>query len=220
MDNDILTSRFFTYDDKKMTTIVFDLPPHWWSRPYEYAWAADFCNKTDIVLDAACGIQHPFKFYLTNYCKTVYAIDEDTRINDCDVMKNEIRLHFGDEAAKYFIDNELYKGVRLKQGDIRKLPYTNGKFDTVFCISVLEHLSDDNKWKAIKEFKRVLKNDGKLILTLDYPDTNIDTMEEIANKNGFKLAGAKDTTIPQNAINWYNQLYCFRMVLVKNGDDN
>ena len=66
----------------------------------------------------------------------------------------------------------------------------------------------------------MLKNDGKVILTLDYPDTNIDTMEEIANKNGFKLAGAKDTTIPQNTINWCNQLYCFRMVLVKNGDDD
>jgi hypothetical protein len=51
-----LRSRFVTTGDPKITRLIYDLPETWWSRFYEYAWAAEFVRETDIVLDVACGM--------------------------------------------------------------------------------------------------------------------------------------------------------------------
>jgi ubiquinone/menaquinone biosynthesis C-methylase UbiE len=217
MNNELLTSRFFKVDDKRTDEMVFPLPLHWWSRFYEYPWAAEFCKETDVVLDAACGIAHPFKFYLAGKCKAAHAIDVDERINDYASIAAEIDAIFGSDARQN-CPEEFFNQAFIKQGSITELPYKNNMFDKAFCISVLEHLSDKDKVKALAEFKRVLKNGGMLILTLDYPDTTMDFIEGIANAAGLKLASDKDMTIPQNAIHWNNSLYCFRMVFVKKKD--
>jgi signal recognition particle subunit SEC65 len=44
---------------------------------------------------------------------------------------------------------------------------------------------------------------------------SIDELEAMAKEAGLKFAGEKDATLPGNAINWQNNLYCFRTVLVK-----
>ena len=223
MDKKLLTSRFFTTEDNRMENVVFPLPSHWWSRFYEYAWAAEFCKKTDVVLDAACGIPHPFKFYLAGKCKEVHAVDADERINSYEKMAAAIDATFG-ANARANCPEEFAKQVIVKQANLTKLPYRNGMFDKIFCISALEHITDDDKVTALNEFKRVLKKSGMLILTIDYsktPEYASATMEQIetmAKEAGFKLAGEKDETIPANAINWGNSLFCFRMVLVKSED--
>jgi ubiquinone/menaquinone biosynthesis C-methylase UbiE len=220
MNKEQLTSRFFTEDDNRMEKVVFPLPSHWWSRFYEYAWAAEFCKETDVVLDAACGIPHPFKFYLLGECKEVHAVDKDERILDLNAITAEMRTTYG-------IDNINFTGefvANFKQADLTKLPYKNSMFDKIFSISALEHISDTDKVKALSEFKRVLKKSGMVILTIDYsktPEYSSATMEQIetmANDVGFKLAGEKETDIPPNAINWNNSLFCFRMALVKSKD--
>jgi SAM-dependent methyltransferase len=43
------------------------------------------------------------------------------------------------------------------------LPYPSSSFDFVAAVEVIEHLHDP--WHAISEFKRVLKKNGKLIIT-------------------------------------------------------
>lgn len=48
-------------------------------------------------------------------------------------------------------------------GDIHKMPFQNEQFDVVLCTEVFEHLK--NPFKAAQEIKRVLKNNGKLVLT-------------------------------------------------------
>ena len=48
-------------------------------------------------------------------------------------------------------------------GDIHALPFTDGEFDMVLCIEVLEHVL--NPRKAMEEMRRVLKKGGTLILT-------------------------------------------------------
>ena len=217
MNNELLTSRFFTTDDKRLDNAVFPLPAAWWSRPYEYAWAAEFCKPTDVVLDAACGIAHPFKFWLVEHCKTVHAVDIDERILDTHKTADEIQKTFGDEAKLCYLDRlDWHEGIRFKQTSVTELPYKNNMFDIIFLVSVLEHLPDEDKLKTLKEFRRTLKNSGQIILTVDYPDTSIDNVEAMANEAGLKLAGEKYPTIPVNAICLKNHnLYCFRMVLVK-----
>jgi len=54
-----------------------------------------------------------------------------------------------------------------KQGDIQatgeSLPFQNGCFNMIFCLEVIEHLT--NPTKFLEEAHRVLGDNGKLILT-------------------------------------------------------
>jgi ubiquinone/menaquinone biosynthesis C-methylase UbiE len=47
-------------------------------------------------------------------------------------------------------------------GSITRIPFPNESFDGVTCFDVLEHISDSTK--AMQEFHRVLKREGKLII--------------------------------------------------------
>lgn len=73
-------SRFFVNSDARREKLIYDLPESWWSRPYEYEWCTNFISPHDVVLDAACGISHPLKFYLAGFSDEVYACDLDARI--------------------------------------------------------------------------------------------------------------------------------------------
>lgn len=70
--------------------------------------------------------------------------------------------------------------VKTVQGDIRKTTYPNDFFDVVIAISTLEHIGIESKTygirhedpegdkKAIREMTRILKPNGKMIVTLPY----------------------------------------------------
>jgi SAM-dependent methyltransferase len=53
---------------------------------------------------------------------------------------------------------------RIRQGDIRKLPFADGEFDTVTAFEVLEHVDDVDR--AIEELKRVTRKN----IILSVPD--------------------------------------------------
>lgn len=59
-----------------------------------------------------------------------------------------------------------YDRVFWRYGRAEDLPFPDGVFDCVACISVLEHLSDDRP--ALKEMVRVLKPKGYLVLSFDF----------------------------------------------------
>ena len=50
--------------------------------------------------------------------------------------------------------------------DITKIPVKNNSFDAIMCIEVFEHIPEPVK--AIKEFARILKSGGKLIITASF----------------------------------------------------
>lgn len=51
-------------------------------------------------------------------------------------------------------------------GDITNIPEEDGSFDVILCSEVFEHLP--NPVKALKEFQRLLKQNGKLIITAPF----------------------------------------------------
>ena len=51
----------------------------------------------------------------------------------------------------------------LEKGDVLKMPYENGFFDTVLLISILEHLKPLEVEQAFAEVKRVLKPGGQVV---------------------------------------------------------
>jgi len=72
-----------------------------------------------------------------------------------------------------------------KYEDLRKTSYNDGFFDAIACISTLEHVGMDNTYlytpnvtkkendkyaylQAVREYKRILKKNGTLYLTMPY----------------------------------------------------
>ncbi len=233
---DRMTSRFFTTSDSRAGHLVLPLPPVWWSRPFEYAWAAELAEGAGTVLDAACGVEHPFKFHLLDRCSDVHACDLDERVLSREATLEELRRSYGDEAVEG-LHGRYLTDIRYERASLTRLPYPDRMFDRVFCISVLEHLNDffnrHAAWsvprpllfafphdieRTHREFRRILKDDGLLVITFDYPDINLDYLFRITAELGLAPAGDVKRDIPPDAL--FSEslgLRCFRLVLRKDG---
>lgn len=125
-------SRFFVHSDARRDKLIYDLPESWWSRPYEYEWCTNFVSPHDVVLDAACGISHPLKFYLAGFSDEVHACDIDARILSKEAIIREIADDIGVEAARQVVARRT-ESLHLAQADLTSLPYADESFDTIFA---------------------------------------------------------------------------------------
>lgn len=130
---------------------------HWgrrWEYPFVHERIVDFERRLRgspiRILDAGSGITF-FPYYLRegNEQRTVVACDSDRGLG----------------AVYGRVNLDAPRPVEFEEADIRALPFADGSFDVVYCISVLEHTDDYGT--IIEGFGRVLKPDGLLILTVD-----------------------------------------------------
>jgi len=213
-------SRFFDEIDNNKQKFYYEMPIEWWSRIYEYHWASEFVEKNDICLDAACGVSHPFKFWLTDNANKVYANDFDKRLINIEEVKRELEDIVG---VKWFNEIEnAYKKIEFNTDNLTKLSYSDKQFNKTFCISVLEHIDKyltldnyktSNLYKAITELNRVTKDDGLLIFTFDYPHINLTVFNQIIKDLNLNYFDYKDNLSEKNVTK--NNLKCFRAVLKK-----
>ena len=106
------------------------------------------------ILDVGCGEgRHTTKACEQASC-TVYALD----IDKTSVAKTKYLLYLMETEGK-----SRGRFVPLL-GDATRLPFKDAYFDRVICSEVLEHLLDDRK--AVGELKRVLKDDGRLAISV------------------------------------------------------
>ncbi|WP_317899499.1 class I SAM-dependent methyltransferase [Aurantibacillus circumpalustris] len=113
--------------------------------------------------DIGCG-STPFTPYLASVTgqNTVTGFDNDFLEND--------NTHFAFGVRKEFIKDT---GIQFKFSGMEKIDAQDNSFDRVFCISVLEHIDNPAIWqKGLKEMARILKPDGRLILTFDFALSN------------------------------------------------
>lgn len=91
----------------------------------------------------------------------------------CDVLRHKPRwrgqgLDISPAAVDYAERLSVYKQVNdrveFRVGDIAQLPYEDETLDLVISSEVIEHAPDP--YRALREFARVLRPDGKLILTV------------------------------------------------------
>lgn len=93
--------------------------------------------EPETVLDAGCGEGFVIDFLRKK--------DPSLRFTGVDA----------DEGAIAYAKAMLDEDVRLRTGNVYKLPFSDSSFDAVLCSEVLEHL--DDPVKAVEEIKRVTR---------------------------------------------------------------
>jgi len=165
--------------------------------------------------DVGCG-STPFTLYLCEAAgaENVTGIDHDYVPEAFD----DRHLSFG--ARKSHIDKS---GFNFLNNDFTRIDAPDNSFDRVFCISVLEHIMDEQiKEKGLLEMVRILKPGGKLILTFDTgvnlffnPPLRILGLTGLIPDNGLELKWPKNRFVEYGD----NSMDVFGLVLQKQKED-
>jgi len=117
------------------------------------------------VLDAACG---------EGYGSSMMSKD----------AANVVGIDISEEAI--FNANEKYGSSNLsyKVGDVKKLDFDDNFFDVVVSFETIEHVPEVVQWSFIKEIRRVLKDDGVLIMST--PNKKVTDQRQVINEYHVK----------------------------------
>ena len=154
------------------------------------------------ILDAGAG-----ELYYKKYCNHLNYISQDFGKYD-------------GKGNKKGLQSESWDNSRLDiVSDIASIPSSDASFDAIMCIEVLEHLV--NPVSALKEFARLLRRGGRLILTAPFcslthfapyhfstgfncyfyekhlPELEFKIIEIIPNGNYFEYLAQEIQRIPQ-----------------------
>ena len=170
------------------------------------------------MLDAAAGIPHMLKWFLAGKCKETWAVDIDDRIVSMDTILHETRVDIGFKNYNALLDiPNIYNNVNFVHSSISSLPLNDmPKFDRIFCVSVLEHMTFQDIVSALKQMKRALKSSGLIIITMDYPDIKPQGLVEAAALSGLVPLADIIYDIPSNDDALFNpnlNLHVFRLAL-------
>ena len=101
------------------------------------------------ILDVGCGTGTHLELYQRYGCN-LYGIDLSPSMLDM------ARARLGDSA-------------RLEQGDAVHMPYENCKFDLIISMLSLHEMAQQTRLGVLSEMKRVLKDDGQILLIDFHP---------------------------------------------------
>ena len=126
-----------------------------WSRQWEYPYVFGQVAETvrdrprARILDAGSGATFmPFHLASRFEGTTIACCDTDGSLEDVFASLNR----------------DMDRDIEFTTADIRSLPYDDGSFDIVYCVSVLEHT--DGYEDILREFARV-SNGGRVAVTFD-----------------------------------------------------
>lgn len=98
------------------------------------------------ILDSACGSGYGTAILSSNNNKVV-------------------GLDISEEAIDYAKENYLNKDINFLVGSIAELPFEDNSFDGVVSFETIEHVDGEIQNKFLQEVKRVLKNNGILVIS-------------------------------------------------------
>ncbi len=167
-DMEVFSDSFVRLNNRALMGYEWSPDPfHQWSRQWEYPFA---CSKIAAfqsslrrtseavtILDAGSGVTF-FPFYLVSkFNVTLKCCDIDSKLaNIFEEIKRQPEFQ--------------YHNLDFVHCDLQKTPFENDSFDIVYCISVLEHLRTVDG--CLKEFNRILRPDGLLVVTFDVSRDN------------------------------------------------
>ncbi|NYZ74679.1 class I SAM-dependent methyltransferase, partial [Candidatus Micrarchaeota archaeon] len=107
----------------------------------------------------------------------------------------------GFDAVPALLKHARRKGFKVKEGDLRDIPFRNNSFDAIVSVSVLQWIlakdAEKNAAKAANEFWRVLTKKGAAVIQF-YPRSEEEVM--LAAK-AFRGKGFKTTFVTDNPDN-------------------
>jgi SAM-dependent methyltransferase len=106
-----------------------------------------YITKGDAVLDFGCGYQAYFLNNIKNEISKGVGIDSDIEAHS--INGNIELVKFNYEA---------------------RLPFEDNSFNKIFLLAVYEHIPLDKTIPLLLELKRILKPNGKIILTIPTPN--------------------------------------------------
>ncbi len=107
---------------------------------------APYLNGCKTVLDYGCGSGHMI----------AYLLNHGLRTSGADCSKRNIH-----SVSQKYEGHEDFEGAY----SIDVLKKTGKKFDSIICLEVLEHLDDEQLKSALENFKTLLNEGGRLIIT-------------------------------------------------------
>jgi len=112
---------------------------------HDFEFFNEYIKDGDDILDAGCGNGRLFEFF------------KDKKINYSGLDSSNSLIQ---------IATKTYPTANFQTGDITTLPFSDNKFNTIFCIATLHHIpSKKLRRQAISEFYRVLTPGGYLVMT-------------------------------------------------------
>jgi len=133
--------------------------------------------------------------------KELSAIPVNSKILDIGCMESELPLFIsglGYQVTGFDFREYPYKMPNFKfvKGDILNLPFDNNMFDSVVCVSTIEHVGigfyGDPKGdmapdiKGVQEIRRILKTKGLFILTVPFGKSQINKQQRIYDEQAVK----------------------------------
>jgi SAM-dependent methyltransferase len=156
-------------------------PLHAWSRKYEYVWHAEALRaalpaahaqsllstwpdkpaavqgKPYYVLDAGSGFTFFDQYVASRLGVSLVALDQE---------QSYVKF-FGGLATNLIPGEVPVPPIPYLLASIEVTGLPTASLDAITCVSVLEHVSGPNLQITVKEFKRILKPGGRLVMTFD-----------------------------------------------------
>jgi ubiquinone/menaquinone biosynthesis C-methylase UbiE len=125
-------------------------------------------KPTDQVLDVGCGLgrmAYSLAYYLNPSIGSYEGFDIDLS------LINRARQSLTSKCPSFHFQHvDLYNGAYNPQGTLSptnfEFPYQDNQFDFIYLTSVFTHLLSEDVKNYLKEIKRVLKPNGKCMITM------------------------------------------------------
>ena len=118
------------------------------------------CNNYDAVLNE-------FSEYLNTTNKSIIEIGCSTANCASEIVNMSKNYYVGVDLDKNYIDRAKKNAPQgnFYEMDARKLSFENNKFDIAIFNGVIHHMDDDLILSCLSEVKRVLKENGKVLIS-------------------------------------------------------
>ena len=185
-----------------------------WSRQWEYPWAilaAEFGDRPGRTLDVGGG-GSPFSRYLAHAgheshvadpsldrgTSFVYDVEKSLTQNVRSVSKRVLFRAAGINSLWGLPEHDGKSPARYVASPANDLAYPDAHFDRVFSLSVMEHIPTAIWGACMREFKRVLRPGGRLVITLDMttPEANQRLYRRLVEGTDLQLIGKPDYEVP------------------------
>lgn len=164
----------------------------------EFNMSKDYIKDGERILDLGCGNGRLIELF------------KEKNIEYIGIDNSEKLINIAKEKCATF------KNVNFKfiVADVLNLPFEDNYFDKIFSVAVLHHIpSEEYRLQSLKEVKRVLKNNGILVLSVWNLWRRTKTLKLLIKDTILKILGKSKLDFKDIFVPWQNKilryLHCF-----------